>query len=207
MDYTLEENKFYSRRFLKDGDLVNSCCHYFMLSEKEPENEEANFFSAYYGYHTLLEESKYSTALVAFQSMIDRMDSAVEFVKKSDGDDAEKVMVLSAMVEWFTPITRYLFTGRISTTAKTIESGVLGLYTLGSAIKNNFESNPEALKLAVIPWKEAVSLQNTFYGYKYNGVKLEDYVAEIVKIDPTYTAPSTPIMKKIIDKIKGLFNK
>lgn len=207
MDYTLEENKIYSRKFLKEGDLVNCGCHYFMLHEKEPENEEANFFSAYYGYYTLLEKANYSSALVAFHKMIDCMESAVEFVKKSNGDDEEKVLVLSAMVEWFTPITRHLFTDRISTTTKTIESGVLALYTLGSAIKNNFESNPEALKLALTPWKEAVSLQNTFYGYKYNNVKLEDYVAEITKIDPTYIAPSKPLMKKIIDKIKGLLNK
>ena len=133
--------------------------------------------------------------------------AAVECVKDSDSNEEEKIMVLTAMVEVYTPLTRYLFTGRISTTTSTIESGVLGLYALGSAIKNSFGSNSDAMNLALVPWKEAVSLQNTFYGYKYNGVKLDDYIDEIQKIEPTYTAPSVPVMKKIIDKIKGFFNK
>lgn len=207
MDYTKEENYTFARRFLKEGDIDNYGGHYYMLLQKDPENAEAQFFSAYYGYHSLMSESDYPSALNAFHEMTKWLEAAVECVKNSGCEENEKLMVLSGIVEIYTPLTRHLFIGRISTAVSTIEGGVLGLYALGSAIKNNFGSNPEALKLAIKPWMEAVSLQNSFYAYKYNGAKLEDYINEIKKIDPTYVAPKVPTMKKIIDKIKGIFKR
>jgi hypothetical protein len=96
------------------------------------------------------------------------------------------------MVDAYTPITRFLFTKRISTTTSTIETGVLGLYALGNAIKRAFGSNPRAMEQAAKAWKEGVALQRQFYGYKYNGVNPEDYAAEIQKVDPAYTMPSKP---------------
>lgn len=171
-----------------DIDMDTICAQYYKVREANPDNAEAEFFAAYLGFKCLLKDND-ASCVKAFKAMIACLESAIKCVKESEGDIKEKYMVLCTMVKAYTPITRYIFTKRISTTSSTIESGTLGLYALGTAIKNEFGSEEEIVKLALEPWKEAVSLQRTYYAYKYNGVKPEDYVAEIQKIDPSYTMP------------------
>lgn len=185
------EKKYFvaARELLQGGDITNACCHYYKVQEENSENAEAEFFAAYLGYNGCIEENNGAAATNAFKAMTKCLEKAVKSVKKSDGDEREKLAVLSAIVELYTPITRFLFTKRISTTSNTIESGVLGLYALGSAIKNEFGSDPKVMKIVIEPWKEAVALQRQWYAYKYNGVKPEDYVAEIQKVEPSYTMP------------------
>ncbi len=176
-----------ARDFLVTGDLDNACVHYFEVSKDAPENAEAEFFGAYLGYQSLVEENS-ASAVNAFKAMAACLEKAVKCVKESDVEDIGKGLILEKIVEVYTPITRFVFK-KFSTTASTIETGVLGLYALGNAIKKEFGSNPEAMKQAAVAWKEAVALQREFYAYKYNGVKPEDYEADIKKVDPTYTMP------------------
>ena len=206
MEHTTQEYFVAARNLLKEGDVKSACYHYFKVHEADTNNAEAEFFSAYLGYSSLLKDGERYGAVNAFKAMTQCLEVAVKCIKDSDSEESEKIMTLSNMVELYVPLTRHIFT-RVSNTSRTIEEGVVGLYSLGSAIKNNFESSKEAMKLAAESWKEAVSLQSSFYAYNYKGINLEDYVAEIKKVDTAYTAPAVPMMKKIIDKIKGLINK
>lgn len=179
-----------ARDYLIVGNMKDACVHYAKVSLDYPEEvAEADFFEAYMAYQNLLEANDAASAVNAFKVMAATLANAVKCVKESGVEDIGKVLILTAMVKAYTPITRFLFTKRISTTSSTIEIGVLGLYDLGNAIKKEFGSEPQAMEQAVEAWKEAVALQRQFYAYKYDGVRPEDYVAEIQKVDPAYTMP------------------
>ena len=191
-----------ARELLMGRHIEDACAHYYKANELNPKNAEAEFFSDYLGYLSLVEERDGSSAANAFSAMTKCLEGAVEDISKAvfeEVPDAEfkgeafqainRLMVISRLVEIYTPITRYLFTNRLSTTRDTIESGVLGLYALGSAIEKVFGGNLEFMKEAVKAWKEAVALQCQFYGYKYNGVTPDEYVTKIQKVEPAYTKP------------------
>lgn len=178
-----------ARAMVVTGDVENGCAHYYKVFEADSENAEAEFFADYLGYLNLIEQADGPSAARAFSAMSDCVAKAVKWVKASEGEDMEKYLVVEKMVKSFTPITRFLYTKRLSTTKTTIEGGVLTLYKLGNVIKDEFGTAPEIQQLILEPWKEAVALQRQFYGFKYNDVKPEDYAAEIQKFDPSYTIP------------------
>ena len=181
-----------ARELLKEGKVEDACCHYFKAGEENPQNAEAEFFGAYLGYQSLIKENNGTSAANAFAAMVLCIEKAVKSVKESEGDMDEKLVVLTAMVEVYTPVTRFLFTNRFAAQydRTIIGSGVQGLYKLGSAIKNEFGADHRAMKIAIEPWKEGVALQQKFYAYDYNGVKAEDMATEIQKVDPTYVMPN-----------------
>lgn len=180
-----------ARSYVVIGDMDNACVHYAKVSQDHPgEVAEAGFFEAYMSYKSLLEEKDGASATNAFKAMAACLKDAVNCIKESGKEELGQVMILTALVKAYTPITRFLFTQRISTTSSTIETGVLGLYALGDAIKAKYGSNPEAMKQAVEAWKEGVALQRQFYGYKYNGVTPEPYAEKIQKVEPAYTMPN-----------------
>lgn len=181
-----------ARALLSDpnADLEYTLAHYYQAHEANPDNAEAEFFAAYLGFKGLSKKGDGASAANAFKAMTNCLEKAIRCVKNSEGDETEKYTVLASMVKAYTPITRYLFAKHLSTTADTIEGGVLGLYALGTTIKNEFGTDAIFMQLVVEPWKEAVSLQRTYYAYKYKGVKPEDYVTEIQKFDPSYTIPN-----------------
>ena len=180
-----------ARDFLVLGEMDKACVHYAKVSQDHPgEVAEAEFFEAYMGYQSLLEANDAASAVNAFKAMAACVENAVKCVKESDVEEIGKVLILTAMVETYAPITRYLYTRRISTSSSTIETGVLGLYALGDAIKNAFGANPETMMQAAEAWKEGVSIQQQFHAYKYQGARAEDYVAKIQKVEPNYTMPS-----------------
>lgn len=180
-----------ARSFLVLGEMDNACAHYAKVSQDHPEEvAEAEFFVAYWAYQDLLAENDAASAVNAFKAMAACVENAVKCVKESDEEEIGKILIVTAMVETYAPITRYLYTRRISTSSSTIETGVLGLYALGDAIKNAFGANPETMKQAAEAWKEGVSIQRQFHAYKYQGARAEDYVAKIQKVEPNYTMPS-----------------
>ena len=126
---------------------------------------------------------------MAVLKLINSLECAVKYVAEADCSKKEKLAVIKEIVDLYTPVPNYAITMRISPIGETIEAVVLSLYWLGSYIKNDFHSDPEAMALAIVPWKEGVKLQQKWYSYKYEGKKAEDYVAEIQKIDPAYTMP------------------
>lgn len=179
-----------ARDFLIVGDKEDAYIHYAKVAlDCDPQNSEAQFFMAVMSYNSLLNEKDYASAVNAFTSMAMYLKNAVSDVKNSDLEPAAKRLIIKGMVEAYTPVTRFLFKGRISTTSSTIQTGVRGLYNLGNAIKDNFDSDPAAMELAAVAWKEGVALQREFYAYKYDGVNPEDYAAKIQKVEPSYVMP------------------
>ena len=209
MDYTKEENSHYARIFLKEGDLKNSLGHYAMLYEKEPDNAEAAFFFAYHAFQMFVEEKNYAPVVNTVNSMTENVANAIVHIEGMYCDEDEKIFVISKIVEFYTPIVRFLFANYIPTSSDTTVGCILGLYSLGDAISDKFGSDPTAMTLAATAWKEAVSLQNAYWMNNYKGVRSEDYVEKIKKIEPTYVAPkqAMPLLKKIVDKIKELIKK
>ena len=65
---------------------------------------------------------------------------------------------------------------------------MFGLRDLGDEIVKQFGETPEALRLAVIPWKEYVSLSQKWYAYAVKG-EPETYTEKIKKVDPSYEMP------------------
>lgn len=185
---TLEKEKLaLARECFRKGDDSEGIGYYAVVHAENPENAEANYFCGYADYVSSV--SKKSGVKDAVVSLMNSLENAIKYVAESEGTKSEKLAVVRAIVDTYTPITNYITSARISTTKDTIEYGVLSLYWLGMYIENNFDSDSEAMKLAIIPWKEGVLLQQKFYAYKYEGVKAEDYVAKIQKVDPTYTIP------------------
>jgi len=178
-----------ARDFLIVGEKEKAYVHYGKVSQDNPENAEAEFFAAYLGYLTLLDEKNYPSAVNAFKAMAACIKNAIKCVKESDLSDSGKKLILAEMVNCYVPITRYFYTRKISNSSNTIETGVIGIYALGDAIKKDFGTNEEIMALAAEAWKEAIAIQRQFYAYKYNGINPEDYAKEIQKLEPTYIMP------------------
>lgn len=171
----------------KDQDGKAMGC-YAVVAEVNPDNPEAKFFMGYMDYLESIEQDSAKRKL-AVNKLINTLEGAVKYVAAADCSMEEKLAVVKWIVELYTPVPRSAITMRISPIGETIESTVLSLYWLGSYIEKEFQANPKAMKLAIIPWKEAVKQHQKWYAYKYNGIKPEDYVAKIQKVDPAYTMP------------------
>lgn len=192
-----------ARELLMGEHIKDACTHYYKVHEENPENAEAAFFADYLAYLLMIEEKNGTAAAKALISMRKNVENAVKCIKEAvfenDGlntdltneqiQEVNRLILVSKMVKIYAPITRFLFANRIATSAAAIETGVSGLYALGDAIEKEFDAKPEFMKEALVAWKEAVSLQRTYYAYKYDGVNPEDYATKIQKIDPSYTMP------------------
>lgn len=161
---------------------------YAVVNAENPENGEAKFFMCFLDYMEAADQDA-AALKTAGWALINSLENAVKEVANADCSKEEKLAVVGKIVELFTPVPGHLIMRRLAPIGETIETSVLGLYWLGSYIKNDFKSDPDAMKLAIIPWKEAVKQHQKWYAYKYAGNKAEDYVAEIQRIDPTYTMP------------------
>ena len=171
----------------KEGKETDALAYYALVMDEEPENAQANYFCRYFDFQESIEKKEGVKDSLLF--LINSLEKAIKYVADDGCSKGEKMAVVKAIVNTYTPVTDFVISSRISTSKDTIENGVLSLYWLGSYIKNNFNSDSDAMELAIIPWKEAVKLQQKFYAYKYEGYKAENYVAEIQKVDPSFTIP------------------
>ncbi len=180
-----------ARAYLSNGEEAEAMGCYAVVAAENPENPEAKFFTHYTDYVDYIsdQQSDRSKLKLISINLINSLENAVKYVSEADCSKKEKLTVISQIVENYTSLPGFFIDCRISPIGETIESGVLSLYWLGSYIKNDFNEDPEAMKLAIIPWKEAVKQQQKWYAYKYEGYKAEDYVAQIQKVDPAYTMP------------------
>jgi len=176
-----------ARAYLCTGNDAEAVGCYAVVAAENPENPEAKFFTCYLDYLDSKEDA--SKRKMAMIKLINSLEDAVKCVAEADCTREEKLAVIKTIAELYTPVPGYMITVQLAPIAETIEDGVLSLYWLGSYIKNDFNEDPEAMKLAIIPWQEGVKLQQKFYAYKYEGNKAEDYAAQIQKVDPAYTMP------------------
>ena len=66
--------------------------------------------------------------------------------------------------------------------------GMQATRDLGDEIVKLYPNNNQANKIAVIAWKEYVSLTQKFYAYAPKG-DAEAYAEKIKKVEPTYVMP------------------
>lgn len=181
------ENLTLAREYFRKGEDSEGIGYYAVVLAENPKNAEAIYFTNYAELvHSVTDRKGIEDAYIA---VINSLEQAIKYVANSAISMAEKLAIVKAIVETHTPIVPIVISSRSMASKDAIENGVLSLYWLGSYIKNDFNSDPAAMKLAIVPWKEAVKQHQKFYSYKYEGYKAEDYVAEIQKVDPAYTIP------------------
>ena len=174
---------------------------YDMVRVEDPENGEAKFFYQYYS----LYEGKNGELASRFVKLTNTITSAITMVAESTESASEKLSIIKAMAEAFTPMTwalnsymNKLTVGSGSDRQRVLPTsdihsscvvGVVSLYNMGDTIAKLFPNNSDAMKLCVMVWKEGVSLQQKWYAYNYNGKTAEEYAQKIQKIDSSYEMP------------------
>lgn len=174
--------------------------YYDMVRTEDPENGEAKFFYQYY----CLYEGKNGEIANRFANLCKVLVSSVAKVALSEDSDDEKMEVIEAMTDTFTPLTwnlnRYmnkLTVGSGSDRQRVLsnndiisvcKNGMQGCYNFGDAIEKNFTGNSRAMKSACKVWKEAISLQQKWYAYGRKEDP-ENYAAKVKKFEPDYEMP------------------
>jgi len=182
-----------ARACLLNDDKAGAVGAYTVVATENPANGEAAFFCTYADYigaQSDYAKGKGSSARIkdAFEKIVSSLEAAVESVAKSEGTKEEKLAVIAKIAEIYTPMPNHIITMRMIPSSK-IEQQVVRLHLFSSYIQAAFNSDNDAMKIAIIPLKEAVSLQQKFYGYKYEGFEVADTAARIQKIDPSYVVP------------------
>lgn len=171
---------------------------YDMVRTDEPDNGEAKFFFQYYS----LYEGANKEISTRFLKIVNGLEGTVKMIAESSDTAEEKLTVLRAVVEAYAPMTWSLYRYMCNLTVGSGENrqhvfapsertmirlpGIRGAYTLGNAVEKYFSDSPEGMAIAVIAWKEGVSLDQTF---PTKDSKAEEYAAKIQKIDSSYVMP------------------
>ena len=125
-----------ARELLMGEHIEDACTHYYAAHEENSKNAEAEFFGDYLAYSSLIEERNGAAAARALDAMTKNIEKAVASIKeaefKEDTSETDitgaeqqelcRLILISKMVKIYTPITRFLFTGRLSTTRDTRSS-------------------------------------------------------------------------------------
>lgn len=209
-----EETKYLklARAAREENNSEDAKKFYDMVRIDDPENGEAKFFYMYYS----LYEGKNGEIASRFIKLVNVLDTSVKFIAQSSDTEDEKLKIVKAIVDAYTPMTwslnRYMNNLKVGSgsnaqrvlPASDIQSacvaGVIGLYDLGDIIENCFPNNSQAMQLAVVVWKEAISLHQKWYAYKYNGKTPDSYAAKIQKFDSSYVIPKKAGCVSFADK-------
>ena len=191
-----------ARQARQENNSEDAKTFYNKVREEDPENGEAKFFYAFYS----LYEGTNGELHKRFSNLCKIVPSSISLVAKSSMSKEEQLKLVKEIVECFVPETwsenRYMnnknhetrvgdhyvtiFDGRIIRDC--CQTGMATLKTLGDQVEKMFISDPECKKIAVIAWKEYVSLSQKWYAYAVKG-DAEIYAEKIKKIEPTYEMP------------------
>jgi len=169
---------------------------YSKVREEDPENGEAKFFYAYYS----LYEGTNGELPKRFCNLCNVVTSSVKLIKESALPKEEQLKIINEIVKTFVPETwaenRYMnrqnsgdvkiySISQISNCGKT---GMDTLKVLGDQLADLYVADPECKRMAVVAWKEYVSLAQHWYAYATKG-EPEIYAEKIKKVDPSYEMP------------------
>jgi len=176
----------------EDGEAVGC---YAVVAIEAPDNEEAAFFGAYANCVSVLSnygkgEASFEDTIDAYFKMEEILEDAVESVLKSDGAAEEKIGVIKQIAEKNTTAASYIFETKLAPQTA-FKKHVQSLYDFSRYIEEKFNSDPEAMKIAIIPLKEAVKIQQKIYANtnNYNAKIVSETVAKIKSIEPSYVMP------------------
>ena len=194
------ENKYLTlaRRAREEDNKEDAKTYYQMLKTEEPDNGEARFFAPYYDLLTSTKGETYNK----FVNFCKAMAPVVKSVAGSADAEEEKVALLKAIYYAFEnlPIMMHNIQADLWGTAPDSKkpvyneqrkhvgkAGTEAFYAYGDAIAAAF-TTPSAKEVALLAWKKAVELQQKWPYYKIQN-NVEEYVAKIQAIDPTYVLP------------------
>lgn len=169
---------------------------YGKVREEDPENGEAKFFYTYYS----LYEGTNGELPKRFSNLCKVLTSSINLIKGSTLTKDEQLKSVREIVNTFVPETwaenRYMNSKNssnitvFSSSAITscCKEGMDALKALGDQVAGLYINDPECKRIAVIAWKEYVSLAQKWYAYAVKG-EPEIYAEKIKKVDPSYEMP------------------
>ena len=191
-----------ARQARAEGNTEDAKNFYNKVREEDPESGEAKFFYAFYA----LYEGKNVEIPNRFANVCKVICSSINMVKNSDATLDEQYATISEIVAAFIPETwslnRYMNNKNHETKVgdsyvkvfdnnsivSCCKNGMFTLRDLGDMLEKLYSSDADAMKIAVLAWKEYVSLAQTWYAYAPKG-EAEIYAEKIKKIDPNYEIP------------------
>lgn len=175
---------------------------YNKVREEDPENGEAKYFYAYYSMY----EGKNVEIPTKFANLCKTLTSSINFIMESAVSKEEKISSISEIVNSFVPETwtlnRYMNSKNretkvgdsyvkvfdVSAIKSVSLNGMKAIKELGDKVDKLFVSDASCKKLAVVAWKEYVSLSQKWYAWAVKG-DAEIYAEKIKKIEPSYEMP------------------
>ena len=200
----MEDNKYLTlaRQARADGNSEDAKTYYNKVREDDPENGEAKFFYAYFA----LYEGKNGEIPQRFGNVCQAVFSAVKMVKSSTAPVAEQYATISEIVNAFLPLTwtlnkymnnknretkvgdSYVKVFDQSSIISSCKKGMFAIRDLGNELESIYGGDADAMAIAVLAWKEYVSLAQKWYAYPPKG-EAEIYAEKIKKIEPSYEMP------------------
>lgn len=198
------ENKYLhlARMARAEGNSEDAKTYYNMVREQDPENGEAKFFYSLYA----LYEGKNGEISRRFSLLCQAVFSAIKMVKKSDDPIKDQLATISEIVNAFIPETwslsrymnnknrekkigdSYVIVFDDSSITSVCKTGMFAIRDLGNEIEKLYNGDAGAMSIAVLAWKEYVSLAQKWYAYPPKG-EAEVYAEKIKAIDPSYEMP------------------
>ncbi len=176
--------------------------YYNKVRESDPENAEAKFFYAYYA----LYEGTNKELPRRFVNLCNVVVSSVKLAKNADTSKEEQLKTIEEIVNVFVPEVwaenRYMnhknHETKIGDSYVKIfdnevikaccKGGMATLRDLGNTLETLYGDDAEAKRLAVIAWKEYVSLLQKWFAYAPKG-EAEIYAEKIKLVEPSYEMP------------------
>lgn len=200
----MEENKYLklARQARAENNSEDAKAYYNKVREDDPENGEAKFFYAYYS----LYEGTNKELPRRFANLCTVIAPAIKLIKESAMTKEEQLKSIEEVVNAFVPETwaenkymnrknhetkigdSYVKIFENSEISYCCKAGMSALKELGDLLDKLYVSDPKCKNLAVIAWKEYVSLAQKWYAYVPKG-EAEIYAAKIKKVDPSYEMP------------------
>ena len=200
----METSKYLTlaRQARAEGNTEDAKTYYNKVREENPESGEAKFFYAFYA----LYEGTNGEIPNRFANVCKVVGSSINLVKNSDATLSDQYAIISEMVAAFIPETwslnRYMnkknhetkigdsYVKVFDTSSITAcsKNGMFTLRDLGDTIEKIYNNDSGAMKIAVLAWKEYVSLAQKWYAYAPKG-EAEIYAEKIKKIDSSYEMP------------------
>lgn len=185
-----------ARRAKAEENSEDAKLFYGKVREDDPENGEAKFYYAYYS----LYEGTNGELPKRFSNLCTALISSIDLIKESALTKEEQINVIEDIVNHFVPETwaenRYMNSKNsanvtvFSTSAisSVCREGMNALKVLGDKVNDLYVADPECKRIAVIAWKEYVSLAQKWYAYATQG-EPEIYAEKIKQVDPSYEMP------------------
>lgn len=200
----MEENKYLklARQARAENNSEDAKMYYGKVREEYPEDAEAKFFYAYYAMY----EGKNGEIPSRFSVICTSLFSSLKMVAQSEKPIDQQLGVISEIVSAFVPETwslncymneknrekrvgdSYVIVFDANVRNSCLKSGMKTLRELGDEIVKMYPDNDDAGMIAVIAWKEYVSLAQKFYLMVPKG-SAEEYAEKIKKFVPTYEMP------------------